>query len=101
MTACHGKLPPDTIPAHNSLEVVFDHGSVTQYEQPDGGTKDIGWRGTYQVFRDTLELTEGGTTAPFTVTWSLKGSTLTLSNLKNGHCDDVATWSIHPWTKQK
>jgi TRAP-type C4-dicarboxylate transport system substrate-binding protein len=101
MTACHGKLPPGTIPAHVSLEVVFERGSVTQYEQPAGGTKDIGWRGTYQVFRDTLELTEGGTGAPFTVTWSLKGSTLTLSNLKNGRCDDVAVWAIHPWTKQK
>jgi len=96
--AC-GTRPPG-LPADSTLEVVFDHGSVTQYEQPDGGTKDIGWRGTYQVFRDTLELTEENSTATFTVTWSLKGSTLTLSNLQNGHCDDVATWA-HPWTKQK
>jgi TRAP-type C4-dicarboxylate transport system substrate-binding protein len=90
---------PPGLAAHSTLEVVFDHGSVTQYEQPAGGTKDIGWRGTYQVFRDTLELTENGTTAPFTVTWSLHGSTLILSNLKNGHCDDVAVWS-HDWIKQ-
>jgi TRAP-type transport system periplasmic protein len=99
VAACHGTPPPST-PAHNTLEVVFDHGSVTQYEQPDGGTKDIGWRGTYQVFRDTLELSEAGTTASLTVTWSLRGSTLTLSNLKNGHCDDVAVWA-HAWTKRK
>jgi TRAP-type C4-dicarboxylate transport system substrate-binding protein len=103
LAACHGTLPPGAgpIPAHSSLEVVFDHGTVTQYERPAGGTKDIGWRGTYQVFRDTLELTENGTEAPFTVTWSLKGSTLTLSNMKNGSCDGVAVWSLHPWTKQK
>ncbi|WP_457113141.1 TRAP transporter substrate-binding protein [Marmoricola sp. URHA0025 HA25] len=91
---------PPGLPARSTLEVVFDHGSVTQYEQPAGGTKDIGWRGSYQVFRDTLELTENGTTAPFTVTWSLNGSTLALSNLQNGHCDDVAVWS-HPWIKKK
>jgi TRAP-type C4-dicarboxylate transport system substrate-binding protein len=100
LATCHGKLPPGPIPAHNSLEVVFDHRSVTQYEQSAGGTKELGWRGTYQTFRDTLELTAEGTTASFTVTWSLTGSTLTLSNLKNGHCDDVATWT-GPWTKQK
>ena len=97
-TAC-GTQPPG-FPAHSTNEVVFDHGTVTQYEQPDGGTKDIGWRGTYQTFRDTLELTEANTTATFTVTWSLNGSTLTLSNLKNGRCDDVAAWT-GPWTKQK
>jgi TRAP-type C4-dicarboxylate transport system substrate-binding protein len=103
LTACHGTLPPGVgpLPAHSTLEVVFDHGTVTQYEQPDGGTKDIGWRGTYVVFRDTLELTEAETGAAFTVTWSLNGATLTLSNLKNGQCDGVATWSIHPWTKRK
>lgn len=103
LTACHSALPPGAgpLPAHSTLEVVFNHGSVTQYEQPDGGTKDIGWRGTYVVFRDTLQLTEAETGASFTVTWSLKGATLTLTNLKNGHCDDVATWSIHPWTTRK
>ena len=84
-----------------TAEVVFDHGTVIQYEQPDGGTKDIGWRGTYQVYRDTLELTENGTTHPFTVTWSLNGSTLTLTNLRNGRCDDVAAWTGRPWTKRK
>jgi hypothetical protein len=103
LAACHGTLPPgaESTPAHNTLEVVFDHGSVTQYEQPDGGTKEPGWRGTYQTFRDTLELTEYGTTATFTVTWSLNGSTLTLSNLRNGdNCLDVATWT-GSWTKRK
>jgi TRAP-type C4-dicarboxylate transport system substrate-binding protein len=101
-TACHGKVPADvTDIGQGTAEVVFDHGTVTQYEQPDGGTKDIGWRGTYQVYRDTLELTEDGTSHPFTVTWSLNGSTLTLSNLQNGHCDDVAAWTSRPWTKRK
>lgn len=101
LAACHGESPPGiTVPAHSTLEVVFDHGSVTQYEQPADGTKEIGWRGTYQVFRDTLELTENDTATPFTVTWSLKRSTLTLTNLQNGHCDDVAVWS-HAWIKKK
>jgi hypothetical protein len=31
----------------------------------------IGWRETYQVFRDTVELTENDTAKPLTVTWSL------------------------------
>ena len=102
LAACHATPPPgaEVPPAHNTLEIDFEHGNVTQYEQPDGGAKDIGWRGTYQVFRDTLELTEDGTTATMTLTWSLNGSTLTLSNLKNGHCDDVAVWA-HRWTKKK
>jgi TRAP-type C4-dicarboxylate transport system substrate-binding protein len=100
LTACHGTPPPGAA-AHGTLEVVFDHGNVTQYEQPDGGTKDVGWRGTYQIFRDTLELTEDGTTHAFTVTWSLHGSTLTLSNLHNGRCDDVAAWTSRPWIKRK
>jgi hypothetical protein len=81
-------------------DVVFDHGSATQYEQSDGGTKEIGRRGTYQVFRDTLELTENDTVTPFTLTWSLNSSTLTLSNLKNGHCDDAAVWA-DAWIKKK
>jgi len=103
LTACHGTAPSGAAPApaHSTLEVVFNHGSVTQYEQPDGSPRDIGWRGTYQVFGDTLELTEDGAAAPFTVTWSLNGSSLTLSSLKNGHCDDVAVWSLHSWTKRK
>jgi TRAP-type C4-dicarboxylate transport system substrate-binding protein len=102
VTACQGKLPSGLSPitAHSALEVVFDHGNITQYEHPDGGAKGIGWRGTYQVFRDTLELTEKGAVHPFTVTWSLSGSTLTLKNLQNGRCDDVAVWA-HLWTKKK
>jgi TRAP-type transport system periplasmic protein len=101
LAVCQGTVPSaGPIPTDITLEVVFDHGDVTQYEQPDGGQKDIGWRGTYQVFRDTLELVENGTVPPFTITWSLKGSTLVLNNLKNGHCDDVANWSSHPWTKR-
>jgi TRAP-type transport system periplasmic protein len=100
LAACRATLPPgaEAAPVHNTLEIVFDHGNVTQYEQPDGGTKDIGWRGTYRVFRDTIEFTEDHPT--FTVTWALHGSTLTLSNLRNGHCDDVAVWA-HPWTRKK
>lgn len=102
LAACHGNVPADvTALGPGTAEVVFNHGAVTQYEQHGGGTKEIGWRGTYQVYRDTLELTEGGTAATFTVTWSLNGSTLTLSNLQNGHCDDVAAWTAHPWTKRK
>jgi TRAP-type C4-dicarboxylate transport system substrate-binding protein len=99
LAACHKPPPGPGAPAHGTLEVVFHHGDVIQYEQPDGGTKDIGWRGTYQVFRDTLELTEAGTGATMTLTWSLHGSTLTLSNLQNGHCDDVSVWA-HAWTKR-
>ena len=50
--------------------------------------KDIGWRGTYEVYRDTLELTERGTARPFIVTWSLNGAILTLSDRRgNGRCD--------------
>ncbi len=63
------------------------------------GTKEIGWRGTYQVYRDTLKITEDGTIHPFTLAWSLSGSTLALSNLQNGHCDDEAVWA-HAWTKK-
>ncbi|HZN83723.1 MAG TPA: TRAP transporter substrate-binding protein DctP [Mycobacterium sp.] len=100
VAACHATPPPGT-PAHTTLEVVFDHGNLTQYQQTNGGTRDIGWRGTYQVFRDTLELTEAGTTAPMTLTWSLNGSTLTLSNLRNEYnCLDAAVWA-HAWTKLK
>jgi hypothetical protein len=103
LKACGGAPPPDlaSAPAHNVLQVVFDHGAVTQYELDPGQPKQIGWAGTYRLFRDTLELTENGTTAPFTVTWSLKGTTLTLSNMQNGHCDDVSVWSLRPWTKAK
>jgi hypothetical protein len=102
LIACHGKVPAGvTGSAHPTDEMVFDHGNITQYEVHPDGTKDIGWRGTYQVYRDTLELTEDDTAARFTVTWSLNGSTLTLSNLQNGHCDDVAAWTMHPWTKKK
>jgi TRAP-type C4-dicarboxylate transport system substrate-binding protein len=103
LKACGGVIPPDqaSAAASNVAQVVFDHGTVTQYELDPGQPKQIGWAGTYRLFRDTLELSENGTTAHFTVTWSLKGTTLRLSNMQNGHCDDVAAWSLRPWTKVK
>ena len=40
-------------------EVVFENvvedGSIIQYDYP-GGEREVGWSGTYRIFRDTFEL---------------------------------------------
>jgi hypothetical protein len=103
LAACNKNPPPAVAaaPEHNTLEVVFNRGTVYQYELDPGQPKQIGWQGTYRVYRDTLELSESDSVAVLTTTWSLHGSTLTLSNLRNGGCVDAAVWTRHPWIKVK
>lgn len=95
------EVPQAQLPAANKVElltVVFDHGTVMQYQPtPDGG-REVGWHGTYQVFHDTLQLTSGSDV--LTMTWRVTGSTLQLSNLRNSHdCRDAMVWANNPWHK--
>ena len=103
-TVCKNALPPN-LPHRNEIDTltaVFDHGTIIQYEQNPGPAKEIGWKGTYQVFRDTVQLTADGGGDTFTMTWSLANSALTLSNLQNSHdCGDAVVWTLHPWKKVK
>ena len=88
-----GPLPPenqvDTVP------VVFDRGTVTQYETTPGGGREVGWHGTSQMFRDNLQLTSGSDVP--TMTWRLSGQTLCVSNLRNSH--DAVVWATQPWMR--
>lgn len=95
-----GELPLPLAPENqvDTFTVVFDHGTVTQYDTARGGAREVGWHGTYQMFRDTLQLTSGSDV--LTMTWRLSGPTLRLSNLRNSHdCRDAVVWATHPWNK--
>ena len=89
-------LPPDS--QIDTITVSFAHGSVTQFQATATGGREVGWHGTYQIFKDTLQLTSGSDV--LTMTWRITGSTLRLSDLRNSHdCHDTYIWATHPWTK--
>ena len=82
----------------DTVRFVFDRGTVTQYETTPGGGREVGWHGTYQMFRDNLQLTSGSDVP--TMTWRLSDQTLCVSNLRNSHdCRDAVVWATHPWMR--
>ncbi len=80
-------------------EVVFENvvedGSIIQYDYP-GGEREVGWSGTYRIFRDTLEL-DDGEDEPLAATWSFDGKQLVLSDMRTDLCDHQTVWTTHPW----
>lgn len=85
------------------LEMELRNSEVKVYGRPLGvtgapaGPREIGWVGSYRVFRDRFELTESGTRHILSALWKFDGKKLTLSDMKNGGCDDVTVWTTHPW----
>ena len=54
----------------------FDSGTVTVFQPRNG---DVGFRGTYTVFRDQFEMT--GSEDTVTARWSLDGKQLTFTDI--------------------
>jgi TRAP-type C4-dicarboxylate transport system substrate-binding protein len=82
------------------LEFVVDGASINQTEYPVGrpGELEQGWAGSYRVFRDRFELMETGQTEPLTMSWSLEGRRLVLSDMRTDFCDHKTIWTSNPWT---
>jgi TRAP-type C4-dicarboxylate transport system substrate-binding protein len=82
-----------------TLEFTVDGDRIVQTEYPVGQPelREPGWQGTYRTFRDTLELAEGGSVEPLSMTWDFDGSQLTLSRMRTEFCDHKTIWTSHPW----
>ncbi len=96
--SCSVKPNPDVV-----QELELRNGEVRQYAQPLGATgapagpREIGWVGSYRVFRDRFELTESNVGHTMSTLWTFDGKKLTLSDMQNGRCDDITVWTTHPW----
>jgi TRAP-type C4-dicarboxylate transport system substrate-binding protein len=76
------------------FENVLEDSSITQYAYP-GGKREVGWTGTYRIFRDVFELDDGEET--LAMTWSYDGKQLVLSDMRTDFCDHRTVWTTHPW----
>lgn len=98
--ACTGATPPRTPGDEATLVLVLKDGVVTQSERRPGIPEQIGWSGTFRIFRDQIQLIEGRATGDrMTATWSYDGTRLTLTHLSGSACDGVAVWTTHPWIR--
>jgi hypothetical protein len=78
------------------FELTLSDGSVEQFESVNGGDREPAWIGTYNVFRDQIELADGAESG-LVAHWTFDGTSLVLSDMENGRCDDVVLWTTHPW----
>jgi TRAP-type C4-dicarboxylate transport system substrate-binding protein len=79
----------------------LDNGFVTEYSlsSTPGATPEVGWVGTYRVFRDRVDFSENQAGIVLSAAWTLDGKKLTLSDLKGGTCGDANVWTARPWTR--
>jgi TRAP-type C4-dicarboxylate transport system substrate-binding protein len=77
-------------------ELVLAGGVVEQWARIGGrgAERELGWKGTYQVFRDQIELSGDDT---LTATFTIDGDSLTLSDMRGGGCGDATIWTTNPW----
>jgi TRAP-type C4-dicarboxylate transport system substrate-binding protein len=99
--AVPGCPPNDATEARSFLLLKLEKGRVTEYSlsSAPGATPEVGWLGTYRVFRDRIDFSENQTGIVLSATWTLDGRTLTLSDLKGGTCGDANVWTVRPWTR--
>ena len=81
-------------------DVTFADGRFEEWLTLPDGTRNLGSRGTYTVFRDRIEFGEIGLNATFSFRWSFDGTQLVLSDLADDHGDCIAevVLSGQPWT---
>lgn len=84
---------------HAIYDLTLADGSVELYARLDGhdSARKPGFFGTYQVFRDQIEISDGG--FDLKATFSLDGDRLTLSNMTGGECGDITLWTTKPWLR--
>ena len=91
---CDRHQPPAEPALH---EMTLVDGSVQLLVEVNG-TMEIGYVGTYDVFRDRIELTDALGT--MTARWSFDGENLTFSELADyPSCGDVVVLTTHPWVR--
>ena len=87
-----------------TFRMEFDFGEVTVYDPPNG---DVGFSGTYTVFRDQFEM--NGTEDTITARWSLDGKQLMFKDIEvctYSSCEPssdtdpyVVVMGSHPWIR--
>ena len=80
-------------PTTGTFTMELDSGDVTTYEPETG---EIGFRGTYTVFRDQIELT--GPEDTVTARWSFDGRRLSFADIV-GPVPYVVVMGSHPWVR--
>jgi hypothetical protein len=85
-------------------KLTLKDGHFTLYQER-GGRRETEAFGTYRVFRDKFELTDGTGSAKGTALWSFDGRQLTLSHIKAEvgpeDCVGDMIWTSHPWVLTK
>jgi TRAP-type C4-dicarboxylate transport system substrate-binding protein len=84
--------------------MVLTRGVLRMYDLFGGpeAPPELGWAGTYRVYRDRLEITGSGTTVTDSVAWSLHGKELTLKDMVTSerNNDGVAIWTCLTWLRR-
>ena len=78
---------------------VFEDGRLEHLIPHEDGTVEIGFKATYTVVRDRVEILELGTSTPASYHWTFDGTQLVLSDLADdfGDCTHHGVWESHPW----
>jgi TRAP-type C4-dicarboxylate transport system substrate-binding protein len=78
---------------------VFENGRLEHLIPLPDGTVEIGFKATYTVVRDRVDILEVGTSAPLSFHWTFDGTHLVLSDLADdfGECTHRGVWESHPW----
>jgi hypothetical protein len=78
---------------------VFENGRLEHLVPNEDGTLEIGFKATYSVVRDRVDILEQGTTQPLSFHWTFDGTQLILSDLTDdyGECAHRGVWESHPW----
>jgi TRAP-type C4-dicarboxylate transport system substrate-binding protein len=63
----------------------------------DPGSDEPGFKGTYSVFRDTIEVTDG--VDKVTARWSFAGERLSFTEVTPENSPFEVVWESHPWQK--
>lgn len=75
----------------------LEDGAVSQDVLVGGtGTPVNGYRGTYRVFRDKIQISDG---IPLTASFTVDDESLVLTSMTGGQCGDAAVWTSSPWER--
>jgi TRAP-type C4-dicarboxylate transport system substrate-binding protein len=94
--------PPGLTRTRWTLRLVLHQGTVEEYSLtggPSGVSPELGWLGTYRVFKDRVDfLDNAGAVTSFSTAWKVEGKDLTLADMTPFVCGDANVW-LHTWTR--